>query len=119
MRETQLDISLQQWRGVDQHTQPTLVRDGFFVMARGVFFGLGGNAERIPGKRLAGLLESAVFQLHQFGDKVIVQTLDAVQMLTVEELVDFDITLPIPPTANRITEDGNTRITEDGNIRIT
>lgn len=115
-RETRLTISLQQWRGVDQRTKPTLVRDGFFVMSRGVFFGLGDNAERIPGKKLSTLLPTAVFNLQQFGNKVLIQIMDSVLIVDAKELTDFNI---VPPSAEgRITEDGLTRITEDGNIRI-
>lgn len=108
-RETQLDGTLQQWRGVDQRTQPTLVRDGFFVMSRGVFFGLGDNAERVPGKKLAGLQVSPIFHIHQFGDKALVQGMDQVWMVDVAELVELNIVfqpgVPDPPTFDNITGD--------------
>lgn len=91
-RETQISISLQQWRGVDQRTSPTRVQDGFFVMSRGVFFGLGENAERVPGKRLSGLMDDAVFNLVQFGDRVLVQTMTKLLIGDVSEFVGFDLT---------------------------
>lgn len=116
-RETKLDIELQQWRGVDQRTSPTLVQDGFFVMSRGVFFGLGDNAERIPGKHLVLRANQAVFNLVQFGSQALVQTLGELRMISVNELMTG--VAPAPPAGDfRITEDGNIRITEDGNNRV-
>lgn len=103
-RETQLSISLQQWRGVNQRTSPTLVQDGFFVMSRGVFFGLGENAERIPGKKLSGRLPQAIFQIYQFGDAVLIQTFDKLWHTDVQGLLDFDVEfLPVAPPAPNIT----------------
>lgn len=85
-RETRVDSVLQQWRGVDQRTQPTLVKDGFFVMARGVYFGLGGNAERIPGKTLSTLMAQPVFNIVQVGQKVIIQGLTTVWICDISDL---------------------------------
>lgn len=85
-RETQSEGSLQQWKGVDQRTQPTLVHDGFFSMIRGTFFGLGDNASRIPGKRLVLKLAVPVFNLYVFGDIVLVQGQTTLYMLPVSEL---------------------------------
>ncbi len=90
-RETQISGVLQQWRGVDQRTQPTLVQDGFFVMTRGVFFGLGDNAQRVPGKRLAGLLPAAIFQIVQFGEIAIVQSMNTVNIVPIAELAAFAV----------------------------
>lgn len=92
-RETQLAISLQQWRGVDQRTSPTLVQEGFFVMSRGVYFGLGDNAERVPGKSFAGLMPSAVLSMYALGDQVIIQTLGATWLSPLSELIALDLTL--------------------------
>ena len=116
-RETQIDGELQQWRGVDQRTSPVLVQEGFFVMSRGVFFGLGENAERIPGKVLAALLEDPVFNLVQFGSKVLIQTMDDLLMCDVSDLMGGDFPPPIVEDF-RITEAGDTRITEAGDSRI-
>lgn len=97
-RETQIEGSLQQWRGVDQRTQPTLVQDGFFVMSRGVFFGLGDNAERVPGKVMSGKLAGPVFNIQQFGNRVLVQGMSELWIADVEELTDHDIIFqPLAP----------------------
>lgn len=85
-RETRVDNVLQQWRGVDQRTQPTLVKDGFFVMTRGVYFGLGGNAERVPGKVLSLLSDEPVFNIVQFGDKILIQGLTELVMADLSDL---------------------------------
>lgn len=106
-RETQLTVSLQQWRGVDQRTSPTLVQDGFFVMSRGVYFGLGDNAERVPGKALAGKLAKAVLQISQFGNNVLVQGLGELWFTDVKGLLDLDITFkpdaPLAPTLSNVS----------------
>jgi hypothetical protein len=106
-RETQLSSSTQQWRGVNQRAQPTLLQDGFFVMARGVFFNAG-DAARIPGKRLSGQLGTPVFNIYQFGRLAIVQTMNKVYLVEVSELVGYLITfvpgVPIAPTLNGITD---------------
>jgi len=86
-RQIQTVASLQQWRGVDQRTQPTLVSDGFVTWSRGLFFGLGDNAERIPGKTVSLKLTGSVFNLMPFGDKMLVQTLDSVQIIPISELL--------------------------------
>lgn len=87
-RESKVDSVLQQWRGVDQRSQPTLVQSGFFVMARGVYFGLGGNAERIPGKTLSLLSDEPVFNMVQFGNKVLIQGLTE---LSIADLSDLNV----------------------------
>lgn len=91
-RETNIDVSLQQWRGVNQRLQPTLVPDGFFSDARGMYFGFGENAERLPGKVLAGRLVSPVLFLFILQDKVLIQTLDALLMTDVSELMALSLT---------------------------
>jgi len=106
-RETLGPISLQQWKGVDQRTSPTLVQSGFFVMSRGVFFGLGDNAERIPGKKLVIRLDDPVLNIFQFEENVILQTADSVMFCTVEELTDFAIAIrphvPVAPTFSSVS----------------
>jgi len=87
-RETNLRSDLQQWRGVDQRTQPTLVKSGFFVMARGVFFGLGNNAERLPGKTLTLKSASPIFSITVFGELAFVQTLDNLYSIPLAEIFD-------------------------------
>lgn len=110
-RETQIAVSLQQWRGVDQRTSPTLVQDGFFVSARGVYFGLGDNAERVPGKQLSGKLEAAVLQVSQFGNNVLVQGLGKLWFTDVQGLLDFEISFkPDAPPAPDISDVANTSL---------
>lgn len=75
------------WRGVDQRSVPTLTQEGFCTFSKGVFFGLGNNAERISGKKLSGLIELPIFGVWQFGSNVLVQTISDVRMITVAELV--------------------------------
>lgn len=117
-RETKLSISLQQWRGVDQRTSPVRVQDGFFVMSRGVYFGLGDNAERIPGKQLAGKLDLAALQIYQFGNNVMMQGLGRLWMIDSASLFAGDFTFE-NITTDRITEAGDLRIIEDGETRET
>lgn len=88
-RESQTSSSLQQWRGVDQRSQPTLVQDGFFMMSRGVFFGFGENAERIPGKALKMLLDDPIFNIVQCGDVTFIQNFDSLQMIPTAELASL------------------------------
>lgn len=116
-REIRSPSQLQQWKGVDQRSQPTLVQNGFFVMARGVIFGLSENVERISGKKLALLVDSSIFNLSQFNKNVFVQTKESLRMISVEELINFEETPVSPLTNNRLTEDGNLRVTEEGDTR--
>lgn len=107
-RETQQQTSLQQWRGIDQRTQPTLLRDGFFSSSRGLFFGLDGAAERISGKALAFRFVDAilneveeVYSIFQFGDIALVQTISQTQeaaklyFVSIAEL--YALTIPPQP----------------------
>lgn len=73
IRETEGPQVIQQWKGVNQRLQPTLVPDGFFSIAYGVYFGLGNNAERIGGKVTSGKLTEAVFNIHVLNDIAILQ----------------------------------------------
>lgn len=114
-RETILSVSLQQWRGVDQRTSPVRVQEGFFVMSRGVYFGLGDNAERIPGKALSGRLDFAALQIYQFGNQIVIQGLGKLWMVDAISLFNREITL----SENRVTQAGEIRVTEDGEIRVT
>lgn len=90
-RETRIAGSTQRWRGVDQRTQPTLVQEGFFIMARGTYFGLGDNVERLPGKKLSGVLPGPVFQMTVLGDIVILQSFDKLYTVPLSELLTFTI----------------------------
>lgn len=56
-------------------------------MSRGVFFGLGDNAERLSGKTLLLKLDTPVFNLFSFGDKVLVQGFASLQMLSARDLI--------------------------------
>lgn len=105
-RETHLGISLQQWRGVDQRTSPLRVQEGFFVMSRGVYFGLGDNAERIPGKTLTGTLDKAVVQAFGFGDVVFIQGLGKLWMIDQSSVfspgIIFQPSIPPAPALSNI-----------------
>lgn len=106
-RETQISGSLQQWKGVDQRSQPTLVQDGFFMMSKGMLFGFGDNVERMPGKRLSTKMDDAIVSIVQFGRIAFLQTLaSGVWMVPIEELVLFDIILqpgmPDAPTLSNV-----------------
>lgn len=96
-REIRQVASLQQWRGVDQRTQATLVKDGFASFSAGLFFGLGDNAERLPGKTLSLVLPSPIFHIQPFGSGALVQTLDILYRVDREDL------LPIISTLNFIS----------------
>lgn len=107
-RETKQPGSLQQWKGVNQRLQPTLVPDGFFSDARGVFFGFGENAERMPGKSLAGILPKAVLGIFVFNAKALIQTLDALWVTDVTDLTNLALTFnpksPLAPSFNAVTD---------------
>lgn len=85
-RETVGPKSLQQWRGVNQRLQPTLVPDGFFSNASGVYFGYGDNAERLPGKTLTARINEPVLVIFTFNNLVLIQTLNTVRMVPLSEL---------------------------------
>ncbi len=103
-RETQGGASLNQWKGINQRTQPTLVQDGFFTEGRGVFFGLGDNAERIPGKRLSGQLDRSIFSITPFQGLLFIQGYDTLSLIPKEEVSDFFVTFtPDTPAAPSIS----------------
>lgn len=85
-RETQLPSSIQKWKGVDQRIQPTLVQDGFFVMSRGVYFGLGDNAQRLEGKLVSAFMGEPIFSLTICGDLLLIQTLNNLYMTPIASL---------------------------------
>lgn len=91
-REIQDTSSVQKWRGVDQRTQPTLVQDGFFSMSRGVFFGLGDNAERLPGKTVAANLGLPIFQVFVIGSIALVQTTTDLYTVPLSDLLAGQVT---------------------------
>lgn len=86
-RESLSAGSLQQWRGVNQRLQPTLVPDGFFSDARGIYFGYGENAERLRGKDLAGRVDEAVLNIFTFNNVVLVQTLTKLRIISIADLL--------------------------------
>lgn len=94
-RESIGDVSLQQWRGVNQRLQPTLVPDGFFSDVRGVMFGYGENAERLPGKVASGFLGTPILGIFAFGQIAILQTIDSVITIPLSEIFGGEI-LPLP-----------------------
>lgn len=97
-RETQVQSSLQKWKGVNQRTQPTLLEDGFFSMSQGIYFGLGDNAERIPGKQLAGYLQGlSIFNIFQFGNISFIQTKTKLFSVPTSDLINFSVPHYIPP----------------------
>lgn len=86
-RETQKQGSLQDWKGVDQRTQPTRVADGFFIMSYGTIFGFtDGGVERLPGKKLAVKIASPVVSIMQFGEITFIQQLDKLTIIPTAEL---------------------------------
>lgn len=97
-RETQLAISLQQWRGVDQRTSPTLVQEGFFVFSRGVYFGLGDNAERVPGKTLSVKLPGPILQIFQFGSNAIIQGYGQIDFVDTVSLINNNVAFAVDVT---------------------
>lgn len=106
-RETVGNVSLQQWRGMDQRTQPTNVQDGFFTSARGVYFGLGDNAERLPGKVLHFLLAQGVFGIYVFQQLALLQTQTKLLAMPLADLFN-------PPADTLQTEDGDNIQAETG-----
>lgn len=97
-RETQIGSSIQQWRGVDQRTSPTLVQDGFFVFSRGVYFGLGDNAERVPGKTLSVKLSGPILQIFQFGSNTIIQSYGQIDFVDTASLINKDVAFAVDVT---------------------
>jgi len=92
MRETISNNALEQWKGVNQRLQPTTVPDGFFTFAKGVYFGLGENASRLPGKKLAGKINEPIFGITILGQIAILQTLNAVKTVPLASLLNNTIT---------------------------
>lgn len=90
-RESIIQNEIHSWKGVDQRSQPTLVPQGYVTNARGCFFGLGENAERLPGKRLAGKLDGPIFMLFSFEDATLIQTLDTLYIVPTIELLELAI----------------------------
>ncbi len=84
-RETIEQTVLEQWRGVNQRLQPTIVPDGFFTFTKGVYFGLGDNATRVAGKTVTYKFSSPIYNIVAWGPFAILQTSDAVVMLTSPE----------------------------------
>lgn len=80
-RETIITNRFDRWKGTDQRTSQTLVPNDFFSFAKGIYFGLGDNAQRIFGKVLELKLESSIFGIHQIGGVTILQLRDTVVAL--------------------------------------
>jgi hypothetical protein len=83
--ETQVQTSIQHWKGVNQRLQPTLVPDDFFSWSKGVYFGLGDNAQRIFGKVLLNKLDGPIFNIFPWGEFAIVQQQDSLLLITTTE----------------------------------
>lgn len=115
-RESQIQTFLQEWKGMDQRTSPVRVQEGFFSNTNGTYFGLGENAERVPGKLIAGQIKNdMIVNLHYFDQQVLIQGINGLYILPYADLLARNI---VPTQYDRITQDGNIRITEDGNTRI-
>ncbi len=82
-RESIEQTVLEQWKGINQRLQPTIVPDGFFTFAKGVYFGLGDNAVRIAGKVVIHKFSSPVYNIAAWGNFAILQLQDSVVMLTI------------------------------------
>lgn len=109
-RETNIPSSINNWEGVNQRLQPTLVPDGFFFFAKGVQFGQNNNVQRLTGKTVTDKFSSAIFGITAWGEFAIVQLYNSVV---------FYLTTTPPEPLTRITEAGDIRITEASDIRIT
>ncbi len=92
MRETIATNVLNQWKGVNQRLQPTVVPDGFFTFAKGIYFGLGENATRIEGKQASGYIAEPVVQITVIGQLAMLQTLNAVKTVLLSDLINFTVT---------------------------
>lgn len=92
IRETQQPSVLNQWKGINQRIQPSLVPDGFFTFAKGVYFGLGDNCERLTGKKTAGKLSAPIFNIAIHGKIAMLQTMNQVLMVPVADLLNFTVT---------------------------
>lgn len=110
-RETKIQTTFQRWRGCDQVTQPTLVASGFFVMTRGTFFSIEGNAERLPGKVLSARMSQPVFHIATFGTNVFLQGLDKVWMV---DLATLQESFTDPDVITLLDETGNFLLDESG-----
>lgn len=66
--------------------QPTLVQDGFFVMSRGVYFGLGDNAQRLEGKLLSAFMGEPIFSLTVSGNLLLIQTMNNLYITPIASL---------------------------------
>jgi hypothetical protein len=89
-RETSTGDSIQRWKGVNQRTQPTLVKDDFFTSSRGLYFGPEGVI-RLFGKRLVGKLDGPVFGIFVFGAFAMVQTTTKLWSIPIDEITSFAI----------------------------
>ena len=91
VRETIGDQVVQEWKGINQRLQPTLVPDGFFSVALGLYFGLGDNATRVEGKKTAGKLTEAIFNIHVLGKVAILQLKNSVVTVPLTDLLNFTV----------------------------
>lgn len=86
-RETQKSAIAQNWKGVDQRTQPTLVAEGYFIMSYGTIVGFAdGGIERLPGKKLAIKIAGPIVNVIQFGDITFIQRLNSLAIIPTSEL---------------------------------
>lgn len=95
-RETIAQSVLEQWKGVNERKQFTLVPDGFFTGCRGVYFGLGNNCERIEGKKLTAFLPNAVLNFAVIGELAVLQLLGSVVTIPLTQLLGYLPVFPIP-----------------------
>ena len=74
-------------RGVDQRTQPTLVGEMSYSMAKGTYFGFQSNVSRLEGKKLKRTFTQPVVHLATFNNVALIQTLDTLQFIPLNELL--------------------------------
>lgn len=86
-REHRIDSEIASFRGVNERMEATLLDNALVSSSRNIYFGLDGVASRIEGKRLAGLIDFPIVNIHQFGERVLIQTTDNLQMISLSDLL--------------------------------
>lgn len=86
-REHRVDTEIASFRGVNERLEATLLDTSLVSSSRNIYFGLDGVASRIEGKQLAGILNHPIINIHQFGDRVLIQTTEDLQMIPLQDLL--------------------------------
>lgn len=119
-REHQVTTQIGSFRGVNERMEATLLDTSLVSNSRGIYFGLDGVASRIEGKLFAGILPFPVINFHQFGDRVLIQTTENLQILNLSDLLAGTfVTLPGTPDAPILISAGVTSITVETPAAVT